>query len=429
MIRTTKHTIKFSNTNKLENYDTFITEMRRVAQIFVDYMWNNKYEYHDKHNELRIMDIKNKHYDIPQFFDYNLIDVETELSARALSSLVTQCCGIVKACTEKQKRRLHILNEKKSNNEPISKQLLENIENGEPTKPNTNKINIEISSKNSDFKLCHDEHFDAFLRIKYFGMNKEDIKIPIKFTRQSNKWMKKAQEMQHSFLLCNDNIQIRWQYKIEPKKEGKVVGADTGKNNIMTLGDAQVAPRTDNHGYSMDKIMTKMTRKKYGSRNFHQTQKQRENFINWSLNQLEFSTLKEVKLERVYNICYGKNVNRKMKRWTNAHISKRFKELCEEHGVRVTEQSSAYRSQRCSCCGIVLAKNRKKENYSCGICGFEIDSDFNATKNHEVELPEVPDFVSNLHLNRTEGFYWRPEGFFGLDGKEFRVPCSEIKIK
>ena len=45
--------------------------------------------------------------------------------------------------------------------------------------------------------------------------------------------------------------------------------------------------------------------------------------------------------------------------------------------------------------------------------------------NHEVDLPEVPIFVSNLHLNKTEGFYWKPEGFFRLDGKELRVPCSE----
>jgi hypothetical protein len=44
-------------------------------------------------------------------------------------------------------------------------------------------MNIEISSKNSDFQLCHDQYFDAFLRIKHFGKNKEDIKVPILFTK------------------------------------------------------------------------------------------------------------------------------------------------------------------------------------------------------------------------------------------------------
>ncbi len=428
MIRTTKHSNKFANTNKLNNYDSFITEMRRVAATFVNYMWNTKYEYHDKNNKLRIMDIQNQQYDIPPFFDYNLIQVETTLSTRALSSLVTQCCGMVKACTEKQQRRLHMFNQKKQNGETIHPKLIENIQNGIPTKPNTERMNIEISSKNSDFQLCHDQHFDAFLRIKYFGMTKEDIKVPILFTKQSNKWMKKAQEVKHSFLLCNDNIQIRWQYDIKEKTEGKVVGADTGKNKIMTLGDSQTTPKEDKHQYSMDTIMNKMARKKYGSKNFKQTQVQRNNFINWSLNQLELSKIKEVRLEKVVNICFGKNVSRKMKRWTNAHISKRFKELCEENGVRVSEQSSAFRSQRCSCCGIVLKKNRKGENYNCVNCGFEIDSDFNATKNHEVDLPEVPAFVSDLHLNKTEGFYWKPEGFFGVGGEELRVSHSNINV-
>ena len=58
-----------------------------------------------------------------------------------------------------------------------------------------------------------------------------------------------------------------------------------------------------------------------------------------------------------------------------------------------------------------------------------IDSDYNASRNHEIELPDVPVWLSNLHLNRTSGFFWKPEGFFDADGRELRVPYSEEKTQ
>lgn len=56
--------------------------------------------------------------------------------------------------------------------------------------------------------------------------------------------------------------------------------------------------------------------------------------------------------------------------------------------------------------------------------GLAINADINAAKNHEQLLPDLPrcDMVSSL--SKTEGFFWKPDGLFGLDGSVLRVPDS-----
>jgi len=398
MIRTSKHKIDYSNSKKLEKYTNFLTEMRKVAGIYVDFLWNTHYEWFSK-GKTNIMDINKEQLEIPPFFDYNLIPCETTLSARAKSSLVTQCCGIVKACTEKQRRRLYLLEEKKKNNEEIPKKLQENINKLKPQKPNTDSINLEISSKCSDFQKSEKNYFEGFLRLRSLGKTFGMIKIPIKFHKQSNNWKNKKAEMLQSFLLCNNKIEIRWKLEVPLKKEGREVGADQGKIDVLVLSDRQVTLKTNKHGISQEMIINKLARRKKGSKNFRQTQNERENFVNYTINRLNFSDIKTLKLEKIVNINFGKRTSRKMKHWLNTLIVNKTKRICEELGVQVFEQSSAYKSQRCSCCGIVLKKNRKGKEYFCHNCGNMIDADLNASINHEVNLPDVPFWLCNLNLN------------------------------
>lgn len=429
MIRTSKHFITNNDTNKnkLIRYSAFLKEMRRVAGIYVEYLWNTHYEWKDKHGKLLILDIKNRQYRCPPYFDYNLIPVETNLSARALSSLVTQCCGIVKAVLEGQNHRQYIYDRKVKNNEEINEKLIEKINEFEPTKPQTDRINIELSTKCCDFGFPTKE-FDGFLRLKSIGRNYGQINLPIKFHKQSNKW-KKTSVLKGSFLFCDNKIEMRWESFPPKKTEGITVGADQGKGNVLYLGDSQCTPKTDKDGHSLDSIIDEMARKKTGSKAFKRKKDHRKNFINWSINQLNFKNIMHVKIEKVFDIKRGKRVNRKMRFWASKLASEKTIRLCEEMGVLSTEQASAYRSQRCSDCGMVLKRNRKKQQYVCENCGLVIHADFNACKNHEADLPEVPQWLSNLHLNRTSGFLWKPEGFFDVNGKELRVPCSEEKAQ
>jgi transposase len=187
-----------------------------------------------------------------------------------------------------------------------------------------------------------------------------------------------------------------------------------------------VPPKTNSHGKSLDSIMLSLSKCKKGSKRFSRKQDERKNFINWSINQLNFNEVKQINLEKVWNIGFKNKTSRLMSHWTNTLIRDKLKSNCELLGVQVKEQSCTYRSQRCSSCGMVRKSQRKGKLYKCKECGNEIDSDLNAALNHEVELPEIPWELRREERNR-KGFYWLESGFFDLNRVEFRVPLTKNK--
>ncbi len=114
-----------------------------------------------------------------------------------------------------------------------------------------------------------------------------------------------------------------------------------------------------------------------------------------------------------------------MSHWNNPEIRDKIKSIAELSGVQVKDQSCTYRSQRCSNCGNVRKANRKKKDYVCKSCGFTIDADINAAKNHEQNLPDVPFTFRGSKMNLGDGFRWLESGFFSMTGEELTVPLSK----
>ena len=432
-IRSSSHTIKFANSGKLDTYHDFIQEYRKVAQIYINFIWDNEYKYTDKNDNVRIFNTKNDELDAPSFFDYNLIPIpfETKLSARSLSSLVTQCCGAISAATSVRKKLLYKKSKMIEYNEHITEKFLELIEETKLIKPNALKINPELSSKNIDFEETNG-HFNLFIRLKCLG-EFDSICIPIKLHKQANKWKNfcKNSERKGSILLTNRNIQIRWEFEKEIKTKGIIVGADQGKLTVLSLSDKQTTTKCDCHGHSLDSIMKKLSNKEKGKRAFRKAQDHRKNFINWSLNNLDFNNIQRINFEEIRNLRKGKKTNRVMSHFSYPLIERKTNSLCEETGVQFVLQPSAFRSQRCSECGWVHSSNRNKKVFKCMICGEALDADINASINHEIELSIMPEWMMKSGINRTSGFYWKPEGIFTKEGEEYRVPLSnnqEINI-
>jgi hypothetical protein len=132
----------------------------------------------------------------------------------------------------------------------------------------------------------------------------------------------------------------------------------------------------------------------------------------------------EINIEEIKNIGFKNKTSKILRLWTNTIIRDTLIDIGSEIGVQLKFQSSAYRSQRCSCCGLVRKSNRKGKNYSCVNCGLEIDADLNAAKNHEIDLPEIPYDWRTSMLDNKKGFFWDPKGLFNMDGSELRVPVS-----
>jgi hypothetical protein len=163
MIRTTNHSLKFSNTCKLSKLSEFIGEYRRVSGLILDQIWENGYTWKVKDNDYEF-NVKENKLEHPKFIDYNDFDIETTLSARALSSLVTQLCGIIGASVEKQRKRLYQW--EKTPNKQLEKKIQQNI----PVKPNISQLNPELSSKCIDIEKVNGE-FNYFVRLKSIAKN------------------------------------------------------------------------------------------------------------------------------------------------------------------------------------------------------------------------------------------------------------------
>lgn len=407
MILSSFHPIYNSNKSKLATYNIFINEYRRVADLIVSVIWNNGYkEFNIKENKL----------DLPKYIDYKYFKIDTILTARAFSTLTVQITGILMAVTDKQRKRIYILNKKKQ--EGISKSklkgLIVNLKKHIPHKPDVSNINPELSSNCITF-IESNNTFDAFIKLQCVIKNTKPIYIPIKFHKHSNSLKERGTRL-NSFLLRNKCIDIRWNIETPKAKEsGIVVGADQGLLTVLTLSDSQTTNDTCIHGHSLKSILNKMSTQKKGSKAFKRSQSHRTNFINYTINKLDFSGIKQINLERIFNIGYKSNSNRLLTHWTNTTIRDKVQSKAINEGVLLIEQDSTYRSQRCSCCGMVRKSNRKGKTYSCNSCGFIGDADMNAAKNHEISLPEIPYKLRISKLNRT-GFYWIKTGFFDLLG-------------
>jgi len=392
MIRSTRHHIKDSNSGKKSSYSRFIEEYSRVAKLMVEQVW------------VKLPDDLN----LPKYLDYKTFNIETDLSARALSSAATQVSGIVRASITKQKRRLWV----KKNKNALVKDVKFSM-------PQPNFIAPNISSK-----CCHiikkcDGKFWGFIELKYLGDGYETIRIPI------IKHPRMLGDYKLGISLFRGRIQMTWEFP-DPVKNitGSTLGLDQGYKTVATLSDGQSTPTECPHGHSLESIISKMSRRKKGSRAFHEAQDHRNNFVRWSCHQLNFSNVKELRMEKIQNIRFKKRSSRRMSHWSNPEIRDTIIRTCEQLGVQVVEQSCAYRSQRCNQCGQVRKSNRKAKLYDCKNCGFTCDADLNAAKNHEIDLPDVPRGFLGQKLNLGNGFFWKSTGFSTFDGAEIRVPCS-----
>ena len=430
-IRTSRHSLKFSNKHKLEELNDFIKEYRRVSKLYLNYLWDNNFQFsYSKNSKITTLHFDSKtQLELPTMLSTvkinQDINLETTLSARALKCCITQVLSIVRGDVEKQRKRHYIISQLRSKSKKIPKKLRKATRINKPVKPDLSDLNQELNSICIDLKETNN-HFDAFVRLKSFStIRNKTINLPVQYHRNSNKWSKQGKRL-NSFLITDKDVQIRYeiQHKSKKSKKSKVVGADQGLKDVVTLSDKQVTPKQDVHSHSLESITKKISRKKKGSLSFSKAQAHRKNFINYSINRLNLTDISELRLENIRNIRYKKRTSRYMAHWMNTLIRDKLKRRCEEEEVLLTLQSSAYRSQRCSECGLVRKSNRKSKVYLCKNCGLEIDADLNASLNHQQDLPDISFDLRKLNLNR-KGFFWSSKGFYSLTGEELTVPLSK----
>lgn len=396
MIRSSKHTLKYTNKEKFSQLQAFISDYRNLLGRIIDDVWVNG---------INEFSIESDELSCPSFLPNDYLKIfDSDFTARMKQCVGKQACSMIRSVVTKRKKLLWGI--EKSKNERVKNNLIKKLAKEKLTKPKSEFACPEIDARFVDFQ--EGNHFDYFVRLKTIRKG-ESIKIPIKLTKPANKWLQRG-ELKQSIRLSNKNVTLMYEIPDVEKHGGRIVGADQGVITTLTLSDGQVTT-DDKHGHTLASIQETLTRRKKGSKGFKRTQQHRKNYINWSINQLDLSNIREVRLEKIRDIRRGKRTIKSLQHWTYPLIKKKVESLCEDVGCKFREVDNIFRSQRCSKCGWVRKANRKGKQFKCNLCSFIEDSDYNAAVNLELDLVEVPYWLRLRKLNR-KGFYWMPDGFF-----------------
>lgn len=521
-IRSSKHSLKFSNSTKLSFIKLLTYEYRRQVTIIIDHLFIHGFEesiYSANSKSGNIFNLSQEHYNLPIFFPSSFLNLFSPNSF--LGASIFQCIGkhvisLINSSVQKfifdkylLNREINYLIKKKSNSKKLGK-LQVRLANLKIIKPSTKKIpvllnenhldivinNPEIFSTldtnketgelmystnsknktlvfNSNSILTGNRRFDLFLQLSkilnflnpfkekwhellttsnfidgyknyYIKIEGEKhklldltpeviykhlryIKIPIKSTKVFNKW-NEIGHLNKSIELNIENNYVKFSFTCTNKvrEEGIIVGGDQGFKNVLTLSDSNREfiqqttgiPYSKNKFHSLESICIKLVNKKKGSNGFKRVQEHRKNFINQSINRLDFNNIKEIRYERVMNLRLNKRQKvKKMIHWSYPLIKNMIESLSKSEGFGFTVVINYYRSQRCCDCSWVQKENRKGSEFICRKCGNAMNADINAAINLSLDLHKFTDSEWNL-INKLKkvkvvkgrGFYWNSDG-------------------
>jgi transposase len=336
------------------------------------------------------------------------------LSARAIQCAGKQASAIVRGTKQKHEQRLFVYNQLiKENKLKQANKLLKTINNNKINIPIIKTICPELDSRFVNIDFNNSTTFDGWLTLTSLG-NKLKISIPIKKSDHFNKLLNIG-KIKPGIRLSLKDITFMFDLPDLPKKEsGTTIGIDIGQLTAISCSNGFTSSKCK-HGWDLDSICHKISKKKKGTKAFKRAVQHRKNYINWTINQLDFTDVKECKFEEIKDLRRGKRNSRKLGHWTYTDIFAKLESKCEECRVVPTRVNPTYTSKRCSECGWTRQRNRKRKYFKCGKCGYTADSDLNASRNIALDLKPIWFKKRHQHDIKT-GFYWH------VDGQEHVVP-------
>ena len=385
MIRSSKVTLKYSNQIKKDNIKLFLNEYLILTQFFIDTIWTET-----KIPNLLPKDITSK--------------ANTWLSARMVQCSAKQASGIVRGTKKKNEQRQYRLNKLLEEKRYKQARKLQAIINKNPiNKPELKNIEAELDSRFVSVNFEENKiSFDGWLNISSIG-NKIKLKIPFKSHKKLNE-LREEGTRTGSIRLGLNSASMSFELREKENNNTKVIGIDIGIKTAFTCSDNNNNNLTCN-GHTYESVCKILSRKKKGSKAFSRTQTHRKNILGYYKNQIDWNNIKEIRIENIRNLRYGKSTSRYMSHFNYSELFGMLESEAERQNVFVVKLSPTYTSQRCSQCGWTRKSNRKKKMFKCGSCGYVSDSDFNASINISLCLPVISKAERNKRKNLS-GFYY-----------------------
>jgi IS605 OrfB family transposase len=382
MIRTSKHSISYTNQNKLDVIERLYVDYKDLLQTYVKMILNEQ---------------------LPQRSFLSSKDLPTVNSIShsqwkqiAYKQATETVKSLIKKTRDKTFKRYKYLYAKCANENKhtafTSKRFKDLNINFIKRISNINIQNVSIPIDNRLFDVKEGKSFDEFIRLKtpYFKTDKKralTINIPLKHHRQSNQFKDNNWNRKNTIQLkkIKDNFffNVFWEKEINVSSEHKrTVGIDVGYKKLISSSSGI------HYGQELNDVYTKISRKQQGSKKFKRALIERNELINFYVKEfINNEQPDEVVIEDLKNVkhkssgkIFKKTMN-KMQRWSYDRTFNKLELLSESKGFVIKKVNPAYTSQTCSKCGNVHKESRQGEIYECVNCGIKIDADYNAALN------------------------------------------------
>jgi len=366
VIRSSSLTLQFSTDKKLNTLNTVFDEYTRVVNLYVD-----------EYAQTRIL---------PKF---TLLKVTTWLSARLQQCAGKQALEIVNSTRKKdfqiRQRRYkkvykYFLN-KNRQLKFISKKMSE-IRLNYKIKPRFDGKTINLDTRFWTLNKS-ENRFDFWVVLSSIG-NKIKLCLPLKNHKHNKKFNSWKRLSSCRLLRNNGKFKIELIYEKETpvlQKEKKELAIDAGINCLLSCSDGKQI------GLELKQLINELNNKQQKSHSYDRKLSQIHNYIRWCVNQLDFSFLSDLILEKLKYIQIGtkskvnKTTRKLLKNWNLGLLHTAIEQKCEENCVRLHYVNPKYTSRTCPMCGHIDKRNREGTVFKCIKCGFEDNADLNASKN------------------------------------------------
>lgn len=218
--------------------------------------------------------------------------------------------------------------------------------------------------------------FDYVLRIASLVAGQR-IVIPFKSHAVLNKWLAAPGARLRQGAIVNETEACLW---IEvpdaaEKGPGGVLAVDAGLCKLLVDSEGQ------RYGQDCREILTKVRRRKPGSKGKQRAIAARRCYLNAVVKQLPFRRISAIAHEDLTNIKRGRKKNRSKQfrkliaPWTVRQVFSRIAFLARRNRVRVVAVDPRDTSRTCPACRHVASDNRRGEVFLCVHCGHRQDAD------------------------------------------------------
>jgi transposase len=216
--------------------------------------------------------------------------------------------------------------------------------------------------------------FDLVVKISSLVPGKR-ITIPTRHTAMTRKWLACGEFIQ-GCSLSEDRLTLWVDIQDqEPRTTGSKIGVDLGMNKLISDSDG------NHYGREFKAIRDKLARRQPGSKGRLRASRERENYINRTINLLPWCCMMLVGVEALHDMKRGKSRKRgktfrkAVAPWIYRRVLDRIGHKAQENRVRLLAVPPAYTSQKCPACGRCDPLNRHGENFCCVECGHAADAD------------------------------------------------------